>query len=346
VQQKKLRLTISADAINMDLDLRQPTDLARSQLFYHLNMLNLPWAGSGTFHEYWVLAWTSELDIRLIEASIWGNTVESAVLAFARHSAGEAQQLSTVTMLLKQAILSALPSAVEVIVQRLYNLASVTHDVGQLMDAAPPLVETLRYSDVRKTDANLIAPVLESIVVRVCIGLYAARTFYERMTKFNSALQLVQDHSLLTRWHEALGALPESNATHALLTGAAVRLLFRAEQLSTIDVASGMGRAFSVGHDSQYGANWLEGFLTGMEHTLLRDETLFTLVDDWVIGLPGEQFADILPLLRRTFSTFEAPALRNLVERIARGARQLEEEVIDESRAAKVLPLLRQILGI
>lgn len=361
--QTKLRLRISPDVINLDLDLRQPTDLMRSQLFHRLNMLNLPWASSGrasirsggTFHEYWTLTWSPELDIRLIEASIWGNTVESAAVAFAQHTADESQQLSIVTLLLKQAILSALPSAVDVIVRRLSNLASVTHDVRQLMEAASPLVDTLRYSDVRKTDANLIAPVLESIVVRVCIGLHgaslnlddaAAHSFYEHMMKLNSALQLAQDASMLMRWYEALMPLTESNATHALLAGAAVRLLFKAEQLDSIQVTSGMRRAFSVGHDSLYGANWLEGFLTSMEHSLLRDETLFTLVDDWVIGLLSEQFDDILPLLRRTFSTFDAPARRNLFERITQGARQVEAEAIDEARAAKVQPLLRLILGV
>ena len=145
-------------------------------------MLDLPWASSirastrssGTFHEYWALTWSPELNIRLIEASIWGNTVESGAVAFAQQTAQETQQLGIVTLLLKQAILCALPPAADVIVQRLSNLASVTHDVGQLMEAAPPLVGTLRYGDVRKTDANLIAPVLESIVIRVCIGLYGA----------------------------------------------------------------------------------------------------------------------------------------------------------------------------
>jgi len=361
--QKKLRLTVSADPINLDLDLRQPNDLARSQLFHRLNLLNIEWAVSnhggvrskGTFHEFWTLTWLPEEDIRLIEASIWGNTVESAAVAFAQHYANEAQQLHKVTPLLKQAILSALPVAVDAIVQRLYNLASVTHDINQLMEAAPPLVETLRYGDVRQTDAGLIAPVLESLVVRTCIGLYAAtvnidddaaRALYERIISLNSALQLAQDEALLARWHEALAGLAESVVTHPLLAGAANRLLFRVQQLDAGDAAHRMHRAFSVGNAPQYGANWLEGFLTGMEHTLLRDETLFGLIDEWVVQLSGEQFDDILPLLRRTFSTFDKPARRNLAERIVRGAHETEAEQIDAARAERVLPLLRQILGV
>src|SRR5690606_26252142 len=85
-QQKKLRLKVSPETIQLDLDLRQPTDLARSQLFYRLNLFDIRWAqptrgqtrSQGTFHEFWETAWSPELDIRLIEANVWGNTIESA----------------------------------------------------------------------------------------------------------------------------------------------------------------------------------------------------------------------------------------------------------------------------
>lgn len=363
LQQKRLRFGFAEYAVTLDLDLRQPTDLKRSQLFHRLNLLNIPGATSthatvkstGTFHEFWSLEWTPELDIKVIEASVWGNTVESAAVAFAQHIASEAQRLSEVTTLLQKAILSDLPQAVEAAIHRLYALASVTHDVAQLIEATPPLVETLRYGDVRKTDSGLIAPVLESMVIRACIGLYpaslhldddAAHDFYARMMAFNSALQLGQDSLLLVRWHEALSFLPPADAVHPLVAGAATRLLFRAEQATATDVATWMRRAFSIGHEAAYGANWLEGFLSGMEQTLLRDDTLFTLVDTWVVGLPLEQFEDILPLLRRTFSSFDSPARRNLAERVTKGERTVKVEVIDEARAARVLPLLHQLLGL
>jgi hypothetical protein len=255
--QKTLRLRVSSEAAVLELDLRQTTDLARSQLVHRLNLLGIPCAtlggskvrGRGTFREDWTLTWAPELEVRLIEVSIWGTTIEDAAVSFARYSAAQAANLSAITDLLKQAILGALPIAVQSIVQHLYNLASITQDMGQLMDAAPPLVETLRYGDVRQTDAALITPVLESLVVRSCISLYgaslnlddiAAQTLCEQMLRLNTAVDLIQDAPLLTRWHDALEPLALNSTPHPLLSGTASRLLLRVSRLDAAQAAGGM----------------------------------------------------------------------------------------------------------
>lgn len=361
--QKKLRLKISPDVVSLDLDLRQPTDLARSQLFHRLNLLDIPWAhptrgrtlSQGTFHEYWDTCWSPELDIRVIEANIWGNTVESAAIAYTEHTAARAQSLSQLTPLLKAATLAALPDALTHVLSRLNELASVSHDVSDLMQAVPPLVDTLRYGDVRQTDSALIEPVLESMVLRICVGLFsaalhldddAAADLNERLIALHSALQLAQRADLLERWYEALTSVMTADGPHPLLIGSSTRLLFRAERITAEDVARWMRRAVSSGSTPQDAASWLEGFLTGMENVLLRNDTVFGLVDDWMNGLSGEQFNAILPLLRRTFSTYNSPARRNIAERIKRGAHQPEPDLIDETRAERVLPVLRQILGL
>ena len=361
-QQKTLRLKISPEDILLDLDLRNPTDLARSRLFHRLNLLDVPWAqltqgnirGKGTFHEFWKLRWTPELDIRVIEANVWGNTVETAAANYTQHVSVEAQSLSRVTRLLQAVTLADLPDVLQMVLKRLHDLASLSHDIGDLMTSVPPLVDTLRYGDVRQTDSALIAPLIESIVYRICIGLYgasiqldddAAQDVYKRMVALHSALQLAQQAMLLDRWYETLVVLKNSDAPHALLTGTAARLLFRANRIDAASAASLMQRAFSVGHDPHYATYWLEGFLTGMEHLLLQDDTLFDLVDAWLIGLNGERFDEVLPLVRRTFASYSGPTRRSLAGRVKRGARTVEVEVLDEARAAAVLPVMRQILG-
>ncbi|MBC7813652.1 MAG: hypothetical protein H7175_21020, partial [Burkholderiales bacterium] len=362
-QQKRLRLKLSPDGISLDLDLRQPNDLARSQLFHRLNLLAIRWAtigentvnAKGTFHEYWDLRWTPELDISTIEASIWGSTVEIATAAYARHQAGEAQQLSAVTQLLTAVLLAALPDTLDDLLRRLSDIASLTHDMHDLMAAAPPLVDTLRYGDVRGTDVSMVAPVLENVVLRVCIGLYracinidddAAALLNAKILALESALNIAQNAELLKRWHGSLNTLANSDAAHPLLSGTAARLLFRASHLNAIDAARLMRLAFSVGNDAVYGARWLEGFMTGMEQLLVRDDALFRLIDEWVMSLEPALFENTLPLLRRTFSTFGAPAKRSLAEKVKRGERPQVTLVLDQERAERVLPIMRQILGI
>lgn len=361
--QKRLRLKVTPDAETLDLDLREPNGLARSQLFHRLSVLGVPWAkksdgevrGKGTFHEFWQVQWSPELDIRLIEASVWGNTIESATLNLIQDGAAKATRLSHLTELLSQVMLADLPSALGTVLGRLNEMASLSHDVLDIMSSIPPLVNTLRYGDVRQTDTALIAPVLESLVVRACIGIYsacvninddAAHDIYSRVGLVHSALQVGQVSDLLEQWYGSLTALMTHDAPHPLIGGMATRLLLRAERTDNAQVGTLMRRAFSVGHPAQYGAQWLEGFLSNLEHVLLRDDGLLGLVDEWMMSLPGETFEEVVPLLRRTFATYNSAVRRNLSEKIGRGGVSLEEEAIDATRGARVLPVMRQILGL
>src|SRR5258706_11923589 len=117
-RQRRLRLKPSTAAEQLDLDLRNDTDRARSQLLHQLRLLGIPWGTprrehgkAGSFHEYWQLQWQVEFPVALIEANIWGNTVETAATAFARHSAQEATHLPQLTHLLDHLILAQLPAA-------------------------------------------------------------------------------------------------------------------------------------------------------------------------------------------------------------------------------------------
>ena len=80
------------------------------------------------------------------------------------------------------------------------------------------------------------------------------------------------------------------------------------------------------------------------------------VVDAWVAGVGGEAFDDLTPLLRRTFSAFSGPERRLLAERVRRVG-ELEaagdgpgsapgDGGVDVERARRVVPRLRQILGL
>jgi hypothetical protein len=86
----------------------------------------------------------------------------------------------------------------------------------------------------------------------------------------------------------------------------------------------------------------------------LHDATLLRVLDEWVTVLSPEHFTASLPLLRRTFSTFEVPERRQIGLRIARGAitRQViptattAAEDFDAARADASLPLIARWLGL
>ncbi|HWN01283.1 MAG TPA: DUF5682 family protein, partial [Streptosporangiaceae bacterium] len=115
-QQRRLKLRSEAEPRDYDLDLRKPNDLARSRLLYRLALLDVPWGtpqqgrtrNIGTFRESWQLTWRPELDLALIEASMWGSTVAAAAAQRARSIAADAPALDALTALTEQCLLADL----------------------------------------------------------------------------------------------------------------------------------------------------------------------------------------------------------------------------------------------
>ena len=117
--QRRLRLKPSSEIKPLDLDLRNDTDRARSQMLHRLRLLGVAWgkpeqrSGTrGTFHELWTLLWQPEFAVALIEANVWGNTLESAAAARLHSLADTSPELAQLTALLDGAILAALPAAI------------------------------------------------------------------------------------------------------------------------------------------------------------------------------------------------------------------------------------------
>ena len=104
-------------------------------------------------------------------------------------------------------------------------------------------------------------------------------------------------------------------------------------------------------------AQWIEGFLRlklspelgGSGLVLATSTRLFGLIDSWLTGLPAEYFEQVLPLLRRTTSTFSTGERRQIAERVRTGGAAVllgSTDELDAERAALVEPVVLAILGI
>jgi hypothetical protein len=118
------------------------------------------------------------------------------------------------------------------------------------------------------------------------------------------------------------------------------------------ETARRVGLALSTASDPALAAAWADGFLRGSGVVLIHDAELFSVVDQWVQFLTEDAFTQILPLLRRTFSSYNPAERRQIGERAkssrAGGARLAAKALadFDEARGERVLPVLAQILGL
>ena len=363
-QQKTLRLKPEALPKPLDLDLRQPTQLDRSHLLHRLRLLDITWgkpeevAGkSGTFHELWQLAWRPELTLAVLDAGRWGNTVLAAAAARATARAAEVTTLEAVSQLLEETLRADLGPAIPALVARLESIGASTRDVTHLLAALPPLVQVLRYGNVRRTDTAQVAQVVQQLVPRLCIGLPAACTgldyaaaqpLLERIEASHQAIRLLQNPAHAADWYAALAAVQRNAASNGLLAGAATRFLFDAQQADA--TATTLGLALAPAQPTDYATAWIEGFLRGSGLLLIHHRELFNLLDTWLGSVPEDIFREIVPLLRRAFTDFSLPERRQLLELAGRDAAapvaSADEVEFDWERGALVLPGLYQLLAV
>ncbi|RZI61691.1 MAG: hypothetical protein EOP37_06855 [Rubrivivax sp.] len=366
--QKSLRMKPEATQKTLDLDLRQPNDLARSHLLHRLRLIDLPWgeiartgkSSRGTFHEVWTLQWQPEFALRVIEASRWGQSVAQAATTAVAERCGRATHLAALAELVDRVLLADLPEAVTIASRALQDHAAVTGDADQLLGALPPLANVFRYGNVRQTDAALVGHVFDGLVTRAAISLplmgdsldeAAAEQVRDRVLGAQAAVGLRdpgRQSEPSTQWRAAISQLAVREGAHALLRGLCTRLLLDDALITADDAGTAMSLQLSRAAEPAKAAAWLDGFLNRNAVVLLHHDGVWPLVDAWLAGLDDEHFIRVLPLVRRTFGHFDAGERRDLGQRAARkgaGAAMAAAEW-DDARAALPLPLLRWMLGV
>ena len=359
---RTLRVRREPGLRHWDLDLRRTIDRNRSQLFHRLRLLELGWvrpaeteiAGQGTFREVWASRWQPEYAVQLVEASVWGTTVESAATARVDEIRRDGA-LPELTRTVGRCLLAALPAALDGLLDTVAERAARDTDVVHLMEALPPLARAQRYGDVRQTDTAALTRVIQTLLVRTCAGLPRAvsgldadnaAAMRRRIDELNGALGMLGSFAepLRQRWLASLAELVDRSDLHGLLQGRIVRLLTDAEVVD--DAARRLQRALSTGVEAAAKAAWVEGFFADGALLLIHDPTLRDLLDTWVGGLSEAEFTDLLPLVRRTFGTFSAAERRTIAGRLstAEPAPAVEED-LDPVRARRALATVDLILG-
>jgi hypothetical protein len=368
--QRRLRLKVSEEVRTLDLDLRKDIDRDRSVLFHRLNLLGLDWAtpqqtsgGIGTFHELWQLRWKPEMEVALVEASVWGSTIGDASSASSRHTADATGDIAELTALLDRVILSDLTNAIDHLLARVQERAALSSDVRRLMAALSPLARVSRYGDVRKTPTERLRPVIDGLFERVLVGMPlagvaldddAAEEMVEAMSQLQQAIDLLERTDEREQWLATLRGLSARDAVHPLVRGYCCRLLVEQQQLDEAELGRLSSLALSPAVAAEQAAAWLTGLLRGTGLVLVHHEAVWSALDRWLVEVPLDRFPAMLPLVRRAFAGFSPPERRAMGEKIARmapGESRLpkardEEMPIDMDRASQVLPVFAKILGV
>jgi hypothetical protein len=278
----------------------------------------------------------------------------------------QTQDLEAVSRAIESALVADLPDAMGPLLAALDARAAAEGDVQRLLASVPPLARSARYGSVRQTDTERLAELAESVLVRGCAALGAqvacldddaSEPFVELIEDVQRAVRLLprsaeeadRDSAGPAQvWQQTLSEVADRRDVAPLLVGRITRMLFDVDVLDAEAMAAKLSLALSSGHTPAEQARWIEGLLRGDALLLIHDQTLLGILDSWIIKLSGEEFVDILPLLRRTFGTFQLPERRAIEQNITRLEESSEANpaaTLDLQLAEPVLATVRQLLG-
>lgn len=339
MQQELVRLKLvpykSTVAQELSLDLRENfkvksvesafLDLNRSTFLHRLTALGIHFAekravsqDSATWSEKWLLRWTPESEIEIVEANLKGETIEIAAAYQLREELDAAADISVAARIIRKSCECNLAHLFDTALSTLQALLVDAASFTQTAFAARDLSLLIRYGDVRRFDLAPLHPILRQIFLRTALLLTDAAACDDKAAKeIAGAMNMMEivsqeQYALVDTetWQAELRKLAARDDLNTRLSGAAFALLLEHGLATEDDCAREISRRLSPGVPAELGAGWFEGLSGRNRYALLSRLALWKELDAYVQSLDEEDFTRAVVFLRRAFGDFE-PAQKN-----------------------------------
>jgi hypothetical protein len=320
-------------------------DLARSTFLHRLLVLEISFGqrrdsgqDQATWKEIWNLRWTPENEIKLVEGSLLGDTVEMAAAIRLAQRLQECTQVGEAAKLVKDAVECQLTDALDNARRRLQAMAVEESGFVQLAGAADSLAEVIRYGSVRKIDSDPLGPLLAQIFLRATLSVQDAcccddSTAREHvrpaLVKLQDVARENPDRVDAIRWDRELDGIASNDALNAYLSGFVLSVLL--PRVDEDRLSREMSRRLSPGIAPDIGAAWFEGLVQYNRDALFARLALWRQLDEYVFSLDDNHFRRALVPLRRAFSEFTPGQVRRVVSSLVEisqdSAEQLKQSV-------------------
>lgn len=337
----KLEKYKSPVAMDLDLDLRENRrvkseeaaflDLNRSFFLHRLKVLKVSFQKykirsqeSATWAESWVLQWTPESEIELVEAVLKGETIELATAFAFKERLENCEKIEEAALVIRQACECGMMESMEQAREVLQKLAVDTGAFNEAAFAAFQLSQVISYGDIRRFDSSKLIPILQQLFLRSNLLLLDAANCDN-----NAAYQVADSINILNKialeyyetvdeelWIKKLTELSERDDRNPKLSGLACSILLERNLIDNEKLSQEVSRRLSPGIDADLGAGWFEGLSMKNRYALIARTSLWKQIDEYVAQLDNEQFKRALVFLRRAFGDFNVSEKRSISEKL------------------------------
>ncbi len=330
----------TVEAQQLDLDLRENLrvkseksaflDLNRSFFLHRLRVLSVqfgePQASrqtSANWGEYWILRWTPETEIELVEAALMGETIETAVSFALKERADKAADIAQAAEVFEDAFLCGVPAAADHALKALQRLSVDTAAAEAVSKTAVRLSHVIRYGDLRKFPTQTIVPLLSQLYLRACLTMEEAcscddAASVQIMESIERINHVQRDHDFLeeSRWVEVLTQISQRDDLNTKCSGFAMATLIERGLVSESQLATEVSIRLSQGVPADLAAGWFEGLAKKNRYSLIMRLSLWRELDSYLQALDDIEFRRALVFLRRAFADFTANEKSDIAENL------------------------------
>ncbi len=339
---RKLKLEKYRDIAAQDLilDLRENRkvstqkaaflDLHRSFFMHQLRVLQISFGKqetvkqeNATWAEHWVVRWTPEAEIELVEAALKGDTVILAASFVLKERVENAKGISEIAHVIEDAFACGMSEAVLYATAGLQAMAVDAASLVELAKTANRLSVVLQYGSIRQLNPEPLVPILQQIFYRSCLILpgecvcddAASKEMIQAMEMLNSAV-LAHDFLMDETWEKSLLEISCRDDLNTKLSGYASAVLLERGKMDNQELSLEVSRRLSKGVPAELGAGWFEGLAMKNRYALIARLSLWESLDQYLNTLQEEEFKRALVFLRRAFADFTAMEKDEIAENL------------------------------
>jgi hypothetical protein len=304
-------------------------DLNRSTFLHRLRVLNIHFAekvavtqDSATWAEKWLLCWTPEVEIEIVEANLKGETLEIAAAYVLEEQLTECENIAVAAQIIRQAYECALTGIFDRALSALQHLLVDSTGFSDTAQAAREISTLVQYGDIRQFDSAPLTPVLQQLFLRSALLLVEASTCDDKAaTAITAAIHLMETIARehwetvdVSIWQKEVQILARRDDLNAKLSGVAFSILLEHNLADDERCAQEVSRRLSPGVPADLGAGWFEGLAGRNRYALLSRISLWRELDKYVQSLDDDAFFRAVVFLRRAFGDFDLNQKNSIAE--------------------------------
>ncbi|MCI8386882.1 MAG: hypothetical protein HFE63_00245 [Clostridiales bacterium] len=336
----KLERYRDISAQDLSLDLRENRnvkseraaflDLYRSFFLNQLSVLGVSFAkkqatkqDNATWAENWVLRWSPEAEIELVEAALKGDTIAQAASFCMKERVEAAPNMGEIARVIEEAFDCGMAGAVSYATSALQAMSVDAASVEELANTVQRLSVVVQYGNIRRLDSSPLIPIMTRMFYRACLLLPGAcvcddggaRVIIGAIEKLNSAA-LAHDVLDQEAWISALDETAYRDDLNTKLSGFAAAILLERGVMDSSRLKLEVQRRLSKGVPADLGAGWFEGLAMKNRYALIARLSLWENLDAYLAGLDDEEFKRALVFLRRAFADFTSQEKDEIAENL------------------------------